>query len=77
MSEKERDREFNAMAAALAAEFPPLIEKHGLEKAGATVTAVGKAFEALGEVPVGCVPDAAGLIRKILDMHDKFVGEAQ
>ena len=72
MSEKEHDRETNILTAAFAAKFPPLIEKHGLEKAAATITAVGRAFEALGEVPPGCVPDAVNLIREVLDLSDKL-----
>lgn len=68
----EKDSELNGLMAAFAAEFPPLIQKHGLEKAAATMTAVGKVFEAFKDIPEGCDADAIALVRKILDLGDKL-----
>ncbi len=82
MSEKTKTDQVAAdFLAQLAAEFPPLIRKYGVENASAVADAVGKVFEAFKDVPDACILDTVQVIRRGLDSIDairvRMEGEAR
>lgn len=73
MSEQKqstRDQMAADFLAQLAAEFPPLISKHGIDDASAVADAVGKVFAAFQGVPDACILDTVQILRRGLDSID-------